>query len=115
MSFFFKSFFKGRRIFDVLSSGSNSTVRRHLRSRVPQAFLVASWVRFLGLEEEMATRSSILVWSMRWTEEPGGLRSTGSQRVGHHRAAQPACPRIRGFFGREISLSAQLSFSPQQD
>ena len=31
----------------------------------------------------MATRSSILAWRIPWTEEPGGLQSTGSQRVGH--------------------------------
>ena len=35
------------------------------------------------LEEEMATGSSILFWRIPWTEEPGGLQSTGSQRVGH--------------------------------
>ena len=31
----------------------------------------------------MATHSSILAWEMPWTEEPGGLQSTESQRVGH--------------------------------
>jgi len=31
----------------------------------------------------MATHSSILAWWIPWTEEPGGLQSTGSQRVGH--------------------------------
>ena len=36
------------------------------------------------LEEEMATRSNILVWRIPWTEEPGGLRSVGLQRVGHN-------------------------------
>ena len=35
------------------------------------------------LEEEMATHSGILAWRIPWTEEPGGLQSTGSQRVGH--------------------------------
>ena len=35
------------------------------------------------LEEEMATHSSILAWKIPWTEEPGGLQSMGSQRVGH--------------------------------
>ena len=35
------------------------------------------------LEKEMATHSSILAWKMPWTEEPGGLQSMGSQRVGH--------------------------------
>ena len=34
-------------------------------------------------EEEMATHSSILSWRIPWTEEPGGLQSMGSQRVGH--------------------------------
>ena len=31
------------------------------------------------LEKEMATHSSILAWRVPWTEEPGGLQSTGSQ------------------------------------
>ena len=35
------------------------------------------------LEKGMATHSSILAWRIPWTEEPGGLRSMGSQRVGH--------------------------------
>ena len=46
-----------------------------------------TWVRSLGredpLEKEMATHSSILAWKIPWTEEPGGLQSTGSQRVRH--------------------------------
>ena len=36
------------------------------------------------LEEEMATHSSILAWRIPGTEEPGGLPSMGSHRVGHH-------------------------------
>jgi len=35
------------------------------------------------LEEEMTTHSSILAWEIPWTEEPGGLHSTGSQWIGH--------------------------------
>ena len=46
-----------------------------------------TWVRFLSwedpLEKEMAPHSSILAWRIPWTEEPSGLQSTGSQRVGH--------------------------------
>ena len=46
-----------------------------------------TWVRSLGgedpLEEGMATYSSILAWRVPWTEEPSGLQSIGSQRVGH--------------------------------
>ena len=41
------------------------------------------WVRSLGwedpLEKGMATHSSTLAWKIPWTEEPGGLESTGSQ------------------------------------
>ena len=36
-----------------------------------------------GFEKEMTTHSRILAWRIPWTEEPGGLQSTGSQRVGH--------------------------------
>ena len=36
-----------------------------------------------ALEKEMATHSSSLAWRTPWTEEPGGLQSIGSQRVGH--------------------------------
>ena len=49
--------------------------------------ILETWVRSLGwedpLEEGMATHSSILAWRIPWTEEPGGLQCTGSQRVGH--------------------------------
>ena len=45
------------------------------------------WVQSLGredpLEEEMATHSNILAWEIPWGEEPGGLQSMDSQRVGH--------------------------------
>ena len=39
----------------------------------------------------MATRSSILAWKMPWTEEPGGLQSIESQRVGHDSMIEYAC------------------------
>ena len=46
-----------------------------------------TWVRSLGqedpLEKEMAAHSSIPAWRIPWTEEPGGLQSTGSQKVRH--------------------------------
>ena len=41
------------------------------------------------LDEEMATHSSILAWGILWTEEPGGLQSTGSHRVGYSLATSP--------------------------
>ena len=38
------------------------------------------------LEKGMATHSSILIWEIPWTEEPGRLQSMGLQRVGHDRS-----------------------------
>ena len=42
-------------------------------------------------EEEMATYSIILTWNMPQMEEPGGLQSMGSQRVGHDLAIKGLC------------------------
>ena len=39
------------------------------------------------LDEVMATHFNILAWRIPYTEEPGGLPSIGSQRVGHNRSA----------------------------
>ena len=57
--------------------------------------LPAMWniqVRSLGqedpLEKGMATHSSVLAWSILWTEEPGGLQSMGLQRVRHDSATK---------------------------
>ena len=77
------------RVFGRLSEtymgwGGASLVAQRLK-RLPA--MQETWVRSLGwedpLEKEMATHSSILAWRIPWTEEPGGLQSTGSQRVGH--------------------------------
>ena len=58
------------------------------------------WVQSLGqedpLEEEMATHSSILAWKIPWTEEPGGIQSNGSQRVG--------CNWVLGWLKKKNSL-----------
>ena len=69
-----------------------------LKENIPGASLMAqtvknlsamqeTLVRSLGqkdpLEKGMATHSSILAWRVPWTEEPGGLQSMGSQRVGY--------------------------------
>ena len=47
-----------------------------------------TWAQSLGwedyLEEGMGTHSSIIAKRIPWTEEPGGLLSMGSQRVGHN-------------------------------
>ena len=61
-----------------------------------------TWVRSLcredSLEKEMATHSSILAWRIPWTDEPGGLQSMGSQRVGHdtyHQQSEHGLPHIK--------------------
>ena len=44
-------------------------------------------IQSLGWEDQpekgMASHSSVLAWKIPWTEEPGGLQSTGLQRVEH--------------------------------
>ena len=40
------------------------------------------------MKKEMATHSSVLAWEIPWTEEPGGLQITESQRVGHDLATK---------------------------
>ena len=49
--------------------------------------MLETWVLSLGwedpLEKCMATHSNIRLWRIPWTEEPGGLQSMWSQRVGH--------------------------------
>ena len=51
-----------------------------------------TWVRSLGwedlLEKEMVSHSSILVWKIPWTKEPGGLWSIGLERVRHNVVAE---------------------------
>ena len=73
-------------------------------SSLPLSSLVAQMVKHLPamretqvwslgwedpLEKEVATHSSILSWKIPWMEEPGGLQSMGSQRVGHDWATSP--------------------------
>ena len=66
------------------ASEGASLVAQRLR---PLPAMQETWVQSLGqedpLEKKMATHSGILAWRILWTEEPGGLQSTGSQRVGH--------------------------------
>ena len=64
----------------VLSIFSQASLIAQLVKNLPAVW--ETWVRFLGwedpLEKEMATYSSILAWRLPWTEEAGGLQSTGS-------------------------------------
>ena len=49
----------------------------------PQEMRVQSLGQEDPLGDGMATHSSILAWRISWTEGPGGLQPTGSQRIGH--------------------------------
>ena len=59
-------------------------MRIHLPVQETQEVWVQSLVGEYPLEEEIATHSSILAWEIPWTEEPGGLQSTGLQRIRHN-------------------------------
>ena len=43
------------------------------------------------LEQEMTIRSGIFSWKIPWTEQPGGLQSTGSQESGMTKVTQHTC------------------------
>ena len=59
-----------------------------------------------GIHQGMVTHSSILAWRTPWTEEPGGLQSMGSQRVGHDGANNTFTffHEMIGFLGRSLLL-----------
>ena len=62
-----------------------------------------TWVQSLNwedpLKEEMVTHSNILVWTIPWTEEPGGIQSMELQRVGQNLVTEHA-PTLRGRISR---------------
>ena len=97
---FFQGGLRGQRA--VEGENRNIEMSIHLLVCVwvpPGAFLMAQTVKNLPamqetqvqalgqkdpLEKGMASYSSILAWRIPWTEEPGGLQSTGSQKVRHY-------------------------------
>ena len=46
------------------------------------------WVGKISIEKEMATHSSMFIWEISWTEEPGELQSIGLKRVRHNLATE---------------------------
>ena len=53
-----------------------------MASLVAQPAIQETWVRSLGREDALE-KGTATHWRIPWTEEPGGLQSTGSQRVRH--------------------------------
>ena len=68
---------------DSPKSFLGSVVKNLLAMQEMQELQVQSLGQEDPLEEGMATHSSVLAWRIPWTEEPGRLQSTGSQRVRH--------------------------------
>ena len=68
---------------DYLTYQVAQTVKNLPAMQETQVMRVWSLVWEDPLEKGTATHSSILAWRIPWTEEPGGLQSMGSQRVGH--------------------------------
>ena len=64
---------------------TNETLPLCLQSNVVVAQLVKfnPWVRNIPLEKGMVIHSDFLARRIPWTEEPGGLQSVGSRRIGH--------------------------------
>ena len=65
-----------------IDGGAWSAVHGVARSRTRQSDFTFTF-HFHALEKEMATDSSVLAWRIPGIEEPGGLLSMGSHRVGH--------------------------------
>ena len=55
------------------------------------------------LEEKMATYSNSLAWKIPWTEEPGRLKSMGSQRVRHHMTERLTHKIVLGYFIENVT------------
>ena len=74
---------------EVLETGKRASLVAQRLKHLPPMW--ETWVWSLGredpLEKEMVTHFTILAWRIPWTEEPGRLQSTGSQRVRHDWAA----------------------------
>ena len=66
--------------------GRASQVAQWVKNLPASQEIQEPWAQSLGwedpLEEDVATRSSVLAWRVPWTEEPGGLQSTGLLRAG---------------------------------
>ena len=63
------------------------------------------------LEKEMTTYPSILAWRIPWTEEPGGLQSTGSQRAGHDCARMQAVISFQYFRASSSNPECEIALA----
>ena len=70
----------GQTVADFIFGGSKITADGDFSHEIKRHLLLE---RKFMTNLAMATHSSTLAWKIPWTEEPGGLQSMGSQRVGH--------------------------------
>ena len=89
--------------------GGTSGKEPTCQCRRPKGHRVQSLGQEDPLEEGMATHSSILAWIIPWTEEPGGLQSIGSQRVGHSRS--DLAPTSQSWLDMESTWFPGLAFA----
>ena len=88
------------KMLEVRSSNINTTSLVAQTVKDPPAMQetqVPSLGREGPLEKGMATHSCVLTWRIPWTEEPGGLQSKGSQRVGHDWATDTKWAELRHY------------------
>ena len=83
---------------------SGSVVKIYLQCKSGRRLRLDPWVGKIPLEKETATHSSILVWRIPWKEEPCGLQSIESQRVGHNWSD---LAKIFVLVGREVKWHSQ--------
>ena len=97
---------------EVLAPGQSSTTQWP-----PLKNLIWKLAQSLGwedpLKEEMATHSSILAWKIPWTEEPGRLQSTRSQRIRHDWASEQQYLRNQVLVVGATPLSQAQQFHQQ--
>ena len=97
LAFFFFFFFSFLNYGPVASHGKESASKAEDPGSIPGSGR--------SPEKGMATHSSILAWEIPWTEEPGGLQSLGSERVGHNSATKTHFKQLDSVLG--ASLMAQ--------
>ena len=98
-------------------TNSRSSPRLSIKSwlwvKLLRAQCVFHWAPSLDgedpLEEERATHSSILAWKIPWTEESGGLQSTGWQRFEHDWVTEQACTHVL-----QVTTDASCHFTSKE-
>ena len=71
------------RIKDVFICVRSITIPKKGNAKECSNYHIIALISHASMEKAMAPHSSTLAWKIPWTEEPGGLPSMGSHRVGH--------------------------------